>query len=221
MVLSAPTIVPRSGREVFLGLMVSTQYPVDEGPVERFSEQIDQVRFARDHGFDGVFATQHYLAYPFQYLHPLATLARLIPETGDMRIGTGISLAALAHPVDLAEQLATIDIMSDGRLSVGVGLGYRDLEFAAFGLGKKGRLKRYLDNIDLMRQLWTFDRVSSELDNALLDAAAELLTGALRGAAYQALLDPDTVDIFEALDDIDQMIDAMVMEPARKRRRRQ
>ncbi|PRZ42299.1 alkanesulfonate monooxygenase SsuD/methylene tetrahydromethanopterin reductase-like flavin-dependent oxidoreductase (luciferase family) [Antricoccus suffuscus] len=157
------------GREVMLNLMISAQYPVQDDPVARFSEQLEQTRFARDHGFDGVIATQHYLAYPFQYLHPLAILARLVPETGDMRIATGISLSALAHPVDLAEQLATVDIMSNGRLSVGVGLGYRDLEFAAFGLGKKGRLKRYLDNIDLMRQLWTSDRVTADLDHARLD----------------------------------------------------
>ena len=169
MVTNLPMETPRSGRAIALNLLISVQYPVEEDPVTRFAEQVDQARFARDNGFDGITATQHYLAYPFQYLHPLATLARLIPETGDMRLGTGISLAALAHPVDLAEQLATIDIMSNGRLSVGVGLGYRDLEFAAFGLGKKGRLKRYLDNIELMRQLWTSDRVSVELDHARLE----------------------------------------------------
>lgn len=170
MTISFPTIDPPSGRDVFLGLMLSSQFPVEEDPVERFSDQIDQVHFARDHGFDGIFATQHYLAYPFQYLHPLAVLARLIPEIGDMRLGTAVSLAALGHPVDLAEQLATMDIMSNGRLMVGVGLGYRDIEFAAFGIGKKGRLKRYLDNLDLMRQLWTAERVSTDLEYAQLDS---------------------------------------------------
>lgn len=167
-----PIQTSRSGREIMLSLMISAQYPVAEDPAARFSEQVDQTRFARDNGFDGVTVTQHYLAHPFQYLHPLATLARLIPETGDMRIETGIVLAALAHPVDLAEQLATIDIMSGGRLSVGVGLGYRDVEFAAFGMGKKGRLKRYLDNIDLIRRLWTEDRVSADVGNARLDDVA-------------------------------------------------
>lgn len=164
-----PSPAPRSGREIPLSLMISVQYPMGEDPARRFDEQVEQARFARDHGFDEVTATQHYLAYPFQYLHPLATLARLIPETGDMRIAPGISLAALTNPVDLAEQLASIDIMSGGRLSVGVGLGYRDVEFAAFGLGKTGRLQRYLDNLDLLRRLWTSDRVTSDLDHARLE----------------------------------------------------
>lgn len=159
----------RSGREIPLSLLISVQYPNGQDPVVRFAEQVEQTRFARDHGFDEITATQHYLAHPFQYLHPLAILARLIPETDDMRISTGISLAALAHPVDLAEQLASIDIMSGGRLTVGVGLGYRDVEFAAFGIGKTGRLRRYLDNVDLLRRLWTSERVSSALDYAQLD----------------------------------------------------
>lgn len=158
----------RSGREIPLSLTISVQYPEREDPVARFDEQLEQARFARDHGFDEITVTQHYLAHPFQYLHPLAALARLIPEIGDMRIATGISLAALTHPVDLAEQLASIDIMSNGRLSVGVGLGYRDVEFAAFGIGKTGRLQRYLDNVDLLRRIWTSERVTSELDHARL-----------------------------------------------------
>ena len=59
-----------------------------------------------------------------------------------MRIGTAISLMALAHPVDLAEQLATLDILSGGRLTVGAGLGYRDVEFDAFGVPRDRRLRR-------------------------------------------------------------------------------
>ncbi|MFV0535218.1 MAG: LLM class flavin-dependent oxidoreductase [Cumulibacter sp.] len=160
---------PRSGRKVALTLGISVQYPVGEDPAARFEEQVEQARFARDHHFDGVSATQHYLAHPFQYLHPLATLARLIPETADMQLATGISLAALAHPVDLAEQLASTDIMSGGRLSVGVGLGYRDVEFEAFGLGKTGRLQRYLDNLELLRALWTSERVTFSAEHARLD----------------------------------------------------
>ena len=52
------------------------------------------------------------------------------------------------------------------------------------------------------------------------DAVARLLTGAIRGAAYQAMLDPDDVDIFVALDDIDQMIDTLVIAPAEEKRPR-
>ncbi|WP_109472052.1 LLM class flavin-dependent oxidoreductase [Ornithinimicrobium cavernae] len=152
-----------------VGLLLCSQFPVGTDPVPAFEEQLDQVRLVRDAGFGSVFTSQHYLAHPFQYLHPLAVLARIIPELGDMRMGTAISLLALQNPVDLAEQTATLDILSDGRLTLGVGLGYRDVEFAAFGMGTEGRLRRFLDNLDLVRALWTQDRVTFEADHVRLD----------------------------------------------------
>jgi len=156
-------------RRFELGLLLSSQFPTGEDPAARFSEQVDQVRFARDAGFDAVFASQHYLAHPFQYLHPLPVLARMVAEAGDMRIGTSIALLALPSPVDIAEQLATLDVISGGRLTVGVGLGYRDVEFDAFGVRADRRLRRFLDNLELVRRMWTRDTVSFDADHVHLD----------------------------------------------------
>ncbi|WP_281965415.1 LLM class flavin-dependent oxidoreductase [Serinicoccus marinus] len=152
-----------------VGLLLCSQFAAGEDPAARFEEQLDQVRLVRDAGFGSVFASQHYLAHPFQYLHPLPVLARIIPELGDMRMGTAISLLALPSPVDLAEQVATLDILSNGRMILGVGLGYRDIEFSAFGMGRTGRLRRYLDNLELVRALWTQDRVTFHSDHATLE----------------------------------------------------
>ncbi|WP_158056933.1 LLM class flavin-dependent oxidoreductase [Saccharomonospora sp. CUA-673] len=151
------------------GLVLCSQFPRGDDPNARFAEQIEQVRFARDNGFDSTWVTQHYLAAPFQYLHPLAVLSRVIPESGDMRIGTAITLMALGNPVDLAEELATIDIMSGGRLVVGAGLGYRDVEFDAFGVPRDERLRRFLDNLSVVRRLWTDEEVSFENAAVKLD----------------------------------------------------
>jgi alkanesulfonate monooxygenase SsuD/methylene tetrahydromethanopterin reductase-like flavin-dependent oxidoreductase (luciferase family) len=130
------------------GLVLCRQFPPGDDATARFAEQVQQVHHARDHGFTSVWATQHYLAEEVQYLHPLAVLGRLVPETGDMRIGTAITLMALAHPVDLAEQFATLDILSGGRLVVSAGLGYRDVEFDAFGVPRDRRLRRFRENLD-------------------------------------------------------------------------
>jgi alkanesulfonate monooxygenase SsuD/methylene tetrahydromethanopterin reductase-like flavin-dependent oxidoreductase (luciferase family) len=156
-------------RRVELGLLLSSQFPLGDDPTARFDEQLEQVRWARDAGFDAVFASQHYLAHPFQYLHPLPVLARVLAEAGDMRIGTSITLLALPSPVDVAEQLATLDVISGGRLTVGAGLGYRDVEFDAFGVPARQRLRRFLDNLDLVRRLWTQDEVTFDAGNAVLD----------------------------------------------------
>jgi alkanesulfonate monooxygenase SsuD/methylene tetrahydromethanopterin reductase-like flavin-dependent oxidoreductase (luciferase family) len=157
------------------GLVLCSQFPPDDDATARFTEQVEQVHHARDNGFTSVWATQHYLAEEFQYLHPLAVLGRLVPETGDMRIGTAITLMALAHPVDLAEQLATLDILSGGRLTVGAGLGYRDVEFDAFGVPRDRRLRRFRENLDLVRRLWTDDEVTFDGDAGRLDGVRPVL----------------------------------------------
>ena len=72
-------------------------------------------------------------------LQPIPLLARLAAETGEMRLATCILLLPLLNPVDIAEQLATLDIISHGRLAIGVGLGYRDEEFDAFGVPRGER----------------------------------------------------------------------------------
>lgn len=157
------------------GLVLCSQFPPGDDAGARFAEQVEQVHHARDHGFTSVWATQHYLAEEVQYLHPLAVLGRLIPETGDMRIGTAITLAALAHPVDLAEQFATLDILSGGRLVVGAGLGYRDVEFDAFGVPRDRRLRRFRENLDLIRKLWTEEEVHFDGDAGRIDGIRPVL----------------------------------------------
>lgn len=157
------------------GLVLCSQFPADDDAGARFAEQLEQVRFARDAGFASVWATQHYLADPFQYLHPLAVLSRIIPESGRMRIGTAITLMALPNPVDLAEQLATLDILSGGRLVVGAGLGYRDVEFDAFGVPPGGRLRRFQENLDVVRRMWTDDEVTFANDAIKLDGVRPVL----------------------------------------------
>lgn len=157
------------------GLVLCSQFPPGDDATARFAEQVEQVHHARDNGFLSVWATQHYLAEEFQYLHPLAVLGRLVPETGDMRIGTAITLMALAHPVDLAEQLATLDILSGGRIVVGAGLGYRDVEFDAFGVPRNARLRRFRENLDLVRRLWTEEEVDFDGDVGRLSGVRPML----------------------------------------------
>ena len=88
------------------------------------------------------------------------------------RLNAGIVLLPLHKPLDIAEQLATIDILSNGRLIFGVGLGYREVEFKAFGMTQKQRGKRLTENLIAIKRLWSEDKVSMvgshfELDEAV------------------------------------------------------
>ena len=142
------------------GLIVSKQHPRGVSMVERFREHIDQVRAARDAGFDLIVMGQHFLSTPFQELQTLPALARLAAEAGTMRIGATVLLLPLLNPVDVAEQVATMDVICEGRFIFGAGLGYRDQEYEAFGVQAKERVARFTESLDVIRRLWTEDEVT-------------------------------------------------------------
>jgi alkanesulfonate monooxygenase SsuD/methylene tetrahydromethanopterin reductase-like flavin-dependent oxidoreductase (luciferase family) len=141
-------------------LSLPMQHPIGDDLTQRFAELLEMVRLARQAGFSHVSASQHYLAAPFQYMQPLPVLARVAAETGEMTLGTGIMLLALQQPVDVAESIATLDVICGGRLVFGVGLGYRDVEFDAFGIPRGQRLSRFLEALEIVKRLWTEERVT-------------------------------------------------------------
>ena len=89
-------------------------------------------------------------------------MARLVPESGDMRIVLGILLLPLYSPAEVAETVATLDIISGGRVVFGVGLGYRDIEYEAFNVDRRHRVSRFLESLELVKRLWTEDDITFE-----------------------------------------------------------
>jgi alkanesulfonate monooxygenase SsuD/methylene tetrahydromethanopterin reductase-like flavin-dependent oxidoreductase (luciferase family) len=154
-----------------IGLFLTNQQPLGTDQVTAFGEQLELVRTARDAGWDAVFAGQHYLSESVTHIQPLPYLARLSSEAGDMRIGLGILLLALQNPLDVAENFASLDVVTGGRLTLGVGLGYRDVEYEAFGMGKTGRVARFEANLDIVLRLWAGEEVEADLPWCRLSAA--------------------------------------------------
>src|SRR6185369_10221341 len=91
---------------------------------------------------------------------PIPVLARLTAHTGPMRLLTGIVLLPLHSPVEIAEQGATLDVMSGGRFVLGVGVGYRDVEWDAFGVARGEAVERSVAGTKLIARLWTEERVT-------------------------------------------------------------
>ena len=92
-------------------------------------------------------------------LDPLAVLAHAAAVTSRVRLGVGVILAPLRAPIHLAQSLASVDVLSDGRLIAGVGLGSKPDIYPRYGLTADRRLRRYLDGLDLLQRLWTEDGV--------------------------------------------------------------
>jgi alkanesulfonate monooxygenase SsuD/methylene tetrahydromethanopterin reductase-like flavin-dependent oxidoreductase (luciferase family) len=144
------------------GLLLNTQFLPGDSARTRLEGLLDQARAARDNGLHSVWVSQHYLATPFQMLQQLPLLGRIAAESGQMQIGTNIFLLPIHNPVYVAEQVATLDVISGGRFVFGCGLGYRPEEFDAFDVEMKGRVSRFLEALQLARRLWTEAEVSHE-----------------------------------------------------------
>jgi len=144
-----------------VGLFVTNQQTLDTDMVNALDEQFAMVHLARDRGWDSLMSGQHYLNEgDNKQLQMVPFLARLAAEAGEMTIGLGILLLNLHNPVYTAETVATLDIIARGNFIFGVGLGYRDVEFDAFGVPKGERVKRFEEYLTLIQRLWTEDRVS-------------------------------------------------------------
>src|SRR4030081_3429728 len=98
------------------GLILNTQFVAGEDPVQKVRDIVEQVRAARDTGFDSVCLSHHYLLTPFQMPQPLPLVARLAAESGTMRLITNIFLLTIHTPAYVAEQVATLDVITEGRL---------------------------------------------------------------------------------------------------------
>jgi alkanesulfonate monooxygenase SsuD/methylene tetrahydromethanopterin reductase-like flavin-dependent oxidoreductase (luciferase family) len=152
------------------GLFVSAQYAAGDDPVARVREHLEQVRLVRDGGFHSVFAGQHFLSAPYGMLQPVPLLARLAAEAGGMRVGAGILLLPLLNPVAVAEQAATLDVLTEGRFVLGVGLGYRREEDDAFGLGER-RVRTFVRKLDVVRRLLEGEEVTASGPGYRLEGA--------------------------------------------------
>jgi probable F420-dependent oxidoreductase len=95
-------------------------------------------------------------------LEPIALLTYAAAVTSRMRLGSAVLLTGLRSPLHTAKSLATLDQLSRGRLTVGVGLGGNVQVYPAYGLSAERRAARFADGLRLMKRLWTEPRVTFE-----------------------------------------------------------
>ena len=155
-----------------LGLVVSTDEPVERARDACLSEHLERAHAARDAGLDTLAVIHRYSFGPAAAadrdgdplttvrFQPLPLLAHLAAVFGDsMHYATSVLLSASAHPVQLAEDVTTLDVLCRGRLRVGIGLGWMPYEFEAFGVEHATRGRRFTELLQLYRMLLEQDHV--------------------------------------------------------------
>ncbi len=145
-----------------VGLFVNTQFPEGFNVTERVPEMIAQVHAAREAGFASLWFPHHWLTQPMQMLQITPVMGYVAAHAQGMTIGPNILILPALNPVHVAEEAATLDVLSGGNYILGVGLGYRQPEFDAFGIPLAERVPRFNEAIGLMRRLWTEERVTHQ-----------------------------------------------------------
>jgi alkanesulfonate monooxygenase len=128
-------------------------------------------------GFESLWAWDHVILGvepAFPVLEAIGTLTALAVRTSRIRLGTGVLVLPLRNPTVVAKSLATLDVISKGRLVVGAAAGWYAREFDAVGVpfGQRGRL--FERNLDILTRLWTEDRVTARVDELNLRDARML-----------------------------------------------
>jgi alkanesulfonate monooxygenase SsuD/methylene tetrahydromethanopterin reductase-like flavin-dependent oxidoreductase (luciferase family) len=144
-----------------LGYLVPTREQIMQGS-HGTRELLQRAKFAKDAGFDSLWVGDSLFARPRH--DPLTLLAALAIETPGMELGTAILLQSLRNPIILAQQLATIDQLAEGKLIVGVGIGADApsirAEFSAAGVPFEKRVGRLVESVNLCRALWRGEPVT-------------------------------------------------------------
>ena len=147
------------------GIVLYPHFSGDLSGPQAFEYAVKQVRAARDNGFDGIFASHHYALGPTERMfQPVPLLSRLAAEATGMTLGTAVFLLSMHNPVEAAELTATLDIIAGGKFVFGVGQGYREVEFASFGIPRETRGRRMAEAVEVVRKLWSQDQVTYDGD---------------------------------------------------------
>ncbi len=93
---------------------------------------------------------------------PLIVGAAFAARTSRIRIGTAVILLPIHNPLQLAEDIATLDVMSEGRVDVGISRGGQPRYYEGFGVNREERFDRFAEGVEFLRQAWTQDRVHHE-----------------------------------------------------------
>src|SRR5512144_361832 len=130
--------------------------PIEGGHYYR--DALEEVLRGEELGFDSVWMEEHHSVVDHYWPSPLPVLAGFATRTSRVTLGTDILVAPFHHPVRLAEDVAMLDVMSNGRAVLGVAIGYKPDEFALYGVDLAKRGARFEEQLAIVKGLWTQER---------------------------------------------------------------
>src|SRR6185369_6874207 len=129
---------------------------------EFYDELLEQAQLADELGFDSFWVAEHHF-HPYGVIPRAAIwLAAASQRTRRIRLGAAVVVLPFEHPLRTAEDYAMVDLLSNGRLSIGVGSGYLNHEFGGFGISLAEKRERFDEALAIIRKAWSGERVAHE-----------------------------------------------------------
>jgi alkanesulfonate monooxygenase SsuD/methylene tetrahydromethanopterin reductase-like flavin-dependent oxidoreductase (luciferase family) len=123
-------------------------------------DTLEDITFADELGYDSVWLTEHHFSRYGLLGNPLVFGAAVAQATKQIQIGTAVVVVPFHNPLRLAEDAATLDIISGGRVELGVGRGYQPKEFKGFGIDPESSKQRYAEVVDILKLAWSGEAFS-------------------------------------------------------------
>lgn len=125
-----------------------------------YQEGLDQIVMLDELGLDLVWFTEHHFLDDGHLPNFVPVAGAVAARTSRIRISTDILLAPFAHPIRLAEDMAVLDLLSGGRMELGIGMGYAAHEFKGFGIPQPNRVSLTEELVEILRLAWSGERFS-------------------------------------------------------------
>src|SRR5262250_2019793 len=146
------------------GLRFGTFFFFQAAPGHRHEDiirdELRQVQWSEELGFDEVWFTEHHFIDYGLSVDPATLASAAAARTRRVRIGLAAAILPFHHPLRLAEQMALVDIISKGRLDVGVGRGNRPAEFRGYRVPQEESRERFDEAVEIMQRAWTQERIT-------------------------------------------------------------
>ena len=118
-------------------------------------EVIAEAQLAEDSGFEACFFGEHHQDQDGFLPSPLIVATAVAVQTRRLKVGTSVMLLPLHHPVHVAEDVVTLDLVSKGRVILGVGIGYQAADFQAFAVPMEHRVALFEEGVEIIRRCWS------------------------------------------------------------------
>jgi len=147
---------------VKLGSVHIFESPQGMGDARAMAEQMHLIELAERLGYDSAWIAEHHFGDYGICGSPAVVMAAAAARTKRIRLASAVNVVSLHHPVRLAEEFALLDHLSGGRVEMGIGRGYQRHEFAGFGIDPGTARDRFRESVQLIRRLWTEERVTHD-----------------------------------------------------------